>query len=638
MLRGMRKASSGFVGKAIMAVVVGFLVISFVIWGIGDIFRGGSRQTVATVGSTEISGEQFRQIYNDRLQQLSRQVGRPVTPAQARAFGFDQQLLGQLVAEAALDEQTRKLKLGVANDDISKRIMQDPSFRGLSGGFDQTRFEQVIRQAGYTEQRYVAEQRKVSLRRQLAGAITSGAAVSAAETETVNRYQNEQRNVDYVTVTRAVAGEIPAPAAEALEKYFNDRKVTFRAPEYRKLTILMLSADEIAKSIQISDDDAKAIYETRKAQYSTPEKREIAQIVFPNEEEAKVAAAKVAAGTWFELIASERGLKLTDINLGVIARSAIADKAIADAAFALKAGEVSGPVVGRFGIALLRVNKIEAEHTNTYEEVAADIKTTLANERAKQQVATLRDKIEDELAGGAKLDEVAQKTGIAARVVDAVDRSGRAPDGNPANMPAGVDVLSNAFSTAVGVESDPVQITGGYAWYEVAAITAPRDRTLEEVRDRVEKSWRDDEVVTRLKVKAAEMVEKLKGGATLAALAEADKLKVETVTGLKRNSTEPLPQFAVMEVFKLAKDAAGSSEAKDPVERVVFRVTDITTPAFDAASPEAKQVNDTLKNAIADELLTQYVARIQSDLGTTINRTALTQALNASGGGGNTGN
>jgi peptidyl-prolyl cis-trans isomerase D len=638
MLRGLRKASSGFIGKVIMASVVGFLVISFVIWGIGDIFRGGGRQTVATVGSTEISGDQFRQTFNDRLQQLSRQVGRPVTPAQAQAFGFDQQLLGQLVAEAALDEQTRKMKLGVSNADISKRIMLDPSFVGLSGAFDQQRFEQAIRQAGYTEQRYVAEQRKVSLRRQLAGAITTGAAIPAAEIETVNRFQNETRDVDYVTITRASAGEIAAPSPEALEKYYTDRKVTFRAPEYRKLTVLMLSADAIAKAMQISDDDAKALYEARKVQYSTPEKRDIQQIVFPNEEDAKVAAAKVAAGNWFELVAGERGLKPTDINLGTIAKSAIADKAIADAAFELKAGDVSAPITGRFGVVLLRVNKIEPAHTSTYEEVAADLKTNLANDRAKQEVATKRDKIEDELAAGSRLSEVSQKIGVPAVTIDAIDRSGRGPDGNPANMPAGVDVLTQAFSTDVGVENDPVQITGGYAWYEVAGITPPRDRTLEEVRARVEQGWRDEEIATRLKTKATEMVEKLKGGETFAALAEADKLKVESAKALKRNSADPLPQFAVGEIFKLAKDTAGSSEAKDPIERVVFRVTAISVPAFDAASPEAKQMSDTLKNAIADELLTQYIARVETDLGTTINRAALTQALSASGGGGNTGN
>ena len=84
MLRGLRKASSNWLGKAVMAAVVGFLVISFAIWGIGDIFRGFGRSTVAKVGSTEIGVDQFRQIYNDHLQQLSRELGRPVTPDQAR--------------------------------------------------------------------------------------------------------------------------------------------------------------------------------------------------------------------------------------------------------------------------------------------------------------------------------------------------------------------------------------------------------------------------------------------------------------------------------------------------------------------------------------------------------------------------
>src|ERR1700712_3567713 len=101
MLRGMRQASTNWVGKSIMITVVGFLAISFVIWGIGDIFKGGSRQTVATIGGTEISSEQFRQSFTDRLQQISRQVGRPVTPAQAVAYGIDQQLLGQMIGEAA---------------------------------------------------------------------------------------------------------------------------------------------------------------------------------------------------------------------------------------------------------------------------------------------------------------------------------------------------------------------------------------------------------------------------------------------------------------------------------------------------------------------------------------------------------
>src|SRR5437762_10801326 len=82
MLRGMRKASSNWLGKTIMAVVMGVLIISFGIWGIADIFRGFGQSTLAKVGHIEISLNQFRQLYTDRLQQISRQFGRPLTTEQ----------------------------------------------------------------------------------------------------------------------------------------------------------------------------------------------------------------------------------------------------------------------------------------------------------------------------------------------------------------------------------------------------------------------------------------------------------------------------------------------------------------------------------------------------------------------------
>ncbi len=174
MLRGLREASSNWIGKTIMWAVVLTLIGAFGIWGIGDMFRVSSRAPVATIGSTEITGDQFRQIFNDRLQQFSRQVGRPVTPTQARAIGFDQQLLGQLIGEAALDESTQKLGLNVSVAELAKRVANDQAFRGITGEFDRARFDATLRQAGYTEQRFFAEQRKVYMRRQLRARFVGG--------------------------------------------------------------------------------------------------------------------------------------------------------------------------------------------------------------------------------------------------------------------------------------------------------------------------------------------------------------------------------------------------------------------------------------------------------------------------------
>src|SRR4029450_2878803 len=133
MLRGLRKASSNWLGKAVMAAVVGFLVISFAIWGIGDIFRGFGRSTVAKIGRTEITVEQFRTLYNDRLQQYSRQLGRPISADQARAAGLDRVVIGQIFSELLVDERARELRLALSCSEVVKLITNDHAFRGPHG-------------------------------------------------------------------------------------------------------------------------------------------------------------------------------------------------------------------------------------------------------------------------------------------------------------------------------------------------------------------------------------------------------------------------------------------------------------------------------------------------------------------------
>src|SRR5258705_12436350 len=113
MLRGIRTASANWLGRIVMGVVLGLSAVSFAIWGIGDIFRGFGRSGLARIGGTEISGEQFRQLYNERLQQLGRQLGRPITLDQAPAMGLDQQLGGQLIGEAPLDGRGKGWPLSV---------------------------------------------------------------------------------------------------------------------------------------------------------------------------------------------------------------------------------------------------------------------------------------------------------------------------------------------------------------------------------------------------------------------------------------------------------------------------------------------------------------------------------------------
>lgn len=614
-----------------MAVVMGVLIVSFGIWGIADIFRGFGQSTLAKVGSTEISTEQFRQIYTDRLQQLGRQFGRPLTPDQARAYGFDRQVLQQTIAEAALDEEARRMRLGQSQDETMRTIYNDPNFKGLNGQFEPQRFQAVIRQLGYTEQRYLAEQRRVGLRRQIAGTIGAGIEPPKTLIEALVRYQNEQRSIEYIKLDAAQAGTIDPPSPEALAAYFEDHKAQFRAPEYRKIAFVVVTPEDIGKWTEVSDEDAKKIFEQRRNQLGTPEKREVSQIVFPNMEEANAARARLTSPTSFDDLVKERNLNLSDVDLGMVAKSAILDPAVADAAFSLPSGDVSQPVQGRFGVALVKVGKIEPGTIPTYESMAGEIKKQIATERAREKVADLHNKMEDERGGGSNLAEAAQKLGLAAVTIDAVDRSGRLPNGQPvANVPTGLDVVSQAFGSDVGVDNEPIQFRGGYVWYDVLGVTPSRERSLDEVRDQVEVKWREDQIATKLREKATEIVKKVEAGGKLADEASALGVKLETADKFRRDAALPgLPESVVSSAFRTAKDGVGQATGTGGGDRIVFRVTDIIVPPVDVASDEVKKLKEALQRGLTDEQVAQYVNKIENDIGTTINQAAFAQVTGA---------
>ncbi|MGH6641098.1 MAG: SurA N-terminal domain-containing protein [Bradyrhizobium sp.] len=631
MLRGIRKASSNWLGKAIMSVVMGVLILSFAVWGIADIFKGFGQSTLAKIGKTEISTEQFRQIYTDKLQQLGRQFGRPLTMEQARAFGLDRQVLQQTIAEAALDEDARRMGLGQSDAEVMRIIYNDPSFKGLGGNFDPARFQATIRQYGYTEQRYLAEQRRVGLRRQIAGTISAGLEPPKLLIDALTRFQNEQRSVEYIKLDAAQAGTIETPSPETLAAYFDDHKTQFRAPEYRKLSFVVVNPEEVGKWSEVSDEDARKVFEQRRDRIGTPEKREVQQMVFPNAEEALAARSRITSGTSFDDVAKERGLNLTDVDLGLIAKSAIIDPAIADAAFALPSGEVSQPVQGRFGVALVKIGKIEPGVTPSYESVAGQVKKEIATERARSKVAELHNKMEDERGGGASVVEAAQKLGLTAVTIEAVDRSGRTPDGQPAgNIPRGLDVVSQAFTSNIGVDNDPIQFAGGYVWYDLLGVTPSRERNLDEVRAQVETKWREDQISTKLRAKATEMVGKLETGGTLAGEAASVGSKVETATGFRRDaSLSGVPSGLITAAFRTVKDGAGQTSGAGGSEWIVYRVTDVNVPSSDVASDEVKKLKETLLRGLTDEQVAQYVTKIESEIGTTINQAAFAQVTGA---------
>ena len=628
LLDGLRTASKSWFGKAIMTLVFGVIIVSFAIWGIGDIFRGFGQGKLGVVGSTEISSEAYRYAYQTELQRLQQRLRRVVTNDEARQAGLDRQVLGRLVTEAALDQKAKSLGLAMSDQQLAKSVQDDPGFKDpVTGAFDRARFDAVLRDNGLNERTFVREQKATYLRQEIGQALAGALDTPKVMTAAVDRYRNQARSVDYVLLTPSTAGEAQQPSDEELKKFYEERKAQFVAPQYRKIVTLAVTPTTAAKPADVSDADAQKVYDASKeTRFGTPEKRDIQQIVFPNEAEAQAAAEKIKSGASFDSVAAERKLTAKDIDLGSLTRAQVQDPAIAEAAFTLKTGEVSAPIKSKFGVALVRVAKTTPAVVRPFADVAQEIKTEIARDRAKKSVQVLHDKIEDQRAAGKPLAEAAKAAGLEARTIDAIDERGLAPNGLPVpDLVSPADLVRAVFASDIGVDNETISTKdNGYIWFEVQKVDPSRQLSFDEVKDRVSAAWRADATAKKLSDKAAEIVKKLKDGAQLSKIAADEKLELKHNSNVRRTGADGFEPQAIVAVFNQPDHGVGSSAA--PGGRMVFQILETSSPEFNPDSQANREMAKQMKALIADDLLTEYVQRLQKDYGVRINEAAVRAA------------
>src|SRR5271154_2887578 len=484
MLGAIRNAAQGVVGKAIMTVVMGLIIVSFVIWGVGDMLRGFTASTVASVGGAKISAQEYRIAYDRTIQQYQRRLRRPFTNEEARQIGLDRSVLQRLLSEAAVDGEAGKLGLNVSDDAPREIITSNPGFRDKSGPFAPPRSAGALRDLDMTERGFVSELRKQALRQFVVAALTTGVAAPKAEVAAEADYQGQSRSVDYFLLPAAAVGEIPAPSEEALKTFFNDRKSSYRAPEFRSMDVLALEPETIANAAEVSDADAEAAYAKlagKDPRFGAPEKRDLQQILFPNDADASAAETKLKAGLSFDDLVKDRGLRAEDTDIGETTKDAMLDQAEANAVFALPQGGVSGVLKSQFGPVIIRVKGMTPSTVKPYAEVADQVKKEVSASRAGDKIQAMHDKIEDARVSGKSLADAGKAVGLSAETIAAVDAAGREPKGAEVNLPDKPELLRAAFASDVGLDESPLNTKdGGYIWYEIAKVDPAHDLTFEE--------------------------------------------------------------------------------------------------------------------------------------------------------------
>lgn len=632
MLGGIRAAQSTWVGKSLTTLIFGVILVAFVIWGMGDPFRGIGANSVAQVGDVSVSAAVYRQAYLDALGDLQRRAKRAVTNDEAHRIGLDAQVLSRLMSEAALDDRAQSLDLAISGPQVAKSVMAE--FAGPGGTFDRTRFDAVLRDRSTSEAAFLRDQRQVYLRQELAGALVGGIEAPVAALDALHRYEDETRSLDAMEVPASAAGPVPPPDDAALKTYYGGHKDAFRSPQYRGLVVLSVTPATVTKPDGVSDADAQSLYDRVKDQrFSTPEKRHVSEVVFPDESAAAAFVRRVRGGEDFaEAARTDKGGGQA-VDLGTVAKDAIFDRAVADAAFGLPTGGTGDPVKGRFGDVVVHVDALVAAASRPFPEVEAALKGEIAQSRAAAQVTALHDRIEDARASGKGLSDAAAAAGLKADVIPAVDAAGNAPDGKPVgNLVDGPNLLKAAFASDTGVDNDTLSTPdGGFMWFEVAHVDPARQLTLDEAKAKVAAAWTEDEAARRLDAEAAALVRDIDGGRqTLeGAAASLGGLSVTHVADAKRAGTPGLPAGVVARVFDVPVGGAGSAPT-GPASRTLFKVLDSVTPPFDPDADASKHLAQRYGAALQDAVVTDYLGTIGAKLGTRVDQAAVRAASGAS--------
>ena len=627
MLNALRKQAGSWVVKALLLL----LVLSFAVWGIGDVFFGGLQNpAVATVGDAEVSSDELARSFNQSVRSLQQRFGPQFDREQAVQLGIMQQALQELVGQRLLDLRTREMDLTVADSTLRNLVTADPVFQ-IAGRFDRSRFEQLLLANGLTEEGYLASLRQDVVRGTLTDGVTAAVTVPDALVGALYRHRNEKRRGRFVLVETTSIEDVPEPSEEDLQAYHDANQDRFTAPEYRGLTFITLEPEDLIDEVAISDDRIAAEYQDRIDSYRTPERRKVTQLLASDRDTIDAAVRRLEEGETTAEVAEamkDQGISLDD--LGSITRNDL-PASIAAAVFEQPEAEIGAPVESPFGWHLFEITEVEPEEVVPLTEVRDGLAEELALVEARDRLPAFANQLDDELAAGVSLDEAAATLGLSALKLEAVDREGRGPDGRSLeDMPPWPEFLATVAATPEG-ETSLLEETGLGTFFVVTvnSVTSPRLKPVEEVRDALAAAWQAEQRRDLAKVRAEELLARTDEVTSLDQLSEElPTTAIEPVTRSDRGTGQGISPGIVQALFSGDPGTVAGNVIETPTGFAIVAIDEAidASPGDDADAVE--QLRDELDIEARNDLLSQLEAALRREYPVEIDGAAINRVIN----------
>lgn len=594
--------------------LLGLLAISLV--GFGATGLSGTVRTIGEVGDKSISVTTYARALQQDLRAFEAQTGQPLPFDQAMLFGLPQQTLGRVVAARALDAETSRLGISVGDGTLAEQLVDIRAFSGIDGRFDRESYKMALENAGLSEGEFETQLREETARTLVQGSIVDGIAMPSTYADTLRDYVGETRDFTWARLDQTdLDAPLPEPSEDELIAYHQANTPDFTTPEMKRITYAVLLPDMLIDTVQVDETALREAYDSRSAEFNQPERRLVERLVFADADAAQSARAAIDAGeTDFAATVAARGLDLADIDLGDVTEDELG-AAGADI-FAAEQDAVIGPIDTDLGPALFRINGVIPARETPFEAAQFILREELANDRATRIIDQQMQSIDDLLAGGATLEEVAAETEMQLGSIDWFDGLGEDIAAYAAFTEAAADLAAEDFPEVLPLED------GGIVAMRLDEILEPRIQPLAEVRKDVIDGWEASETEKRLRAQAEAILPRLEEGQAF----EANGLVPERETGLsRRNSVTGTPGDFMQTVFTLQPGDATLVEGFGAVWLVRLDAINPADPGDEDVAALTDALTQEAEAALARDIFNIYQNAVRARLGASLNQ----QAINA---------
>ena len=398
MLRALRNQTQSIFFKIFLVL----LICGFALWGVGDLTGGNTTKPVLITDSKEISIDKaINEINRIRYSSASR-------PSFNEIFenGTYKTVLNKLEQEILLNSEAEELNLNVPMSVVTQTISQENNFKDPLGKFSQIKFNQSLKNAGLSETKYLEMINTEANLKQISTPFSTNDYYSEKVIKKIMDWQNEIRNIEYDFFDLLTPKDIKRPSEETLTNFYEENKEKYQIPLTRNIQYLEISPNYFTKQVKISDSQINERYKIEKSNYKIDEKREILQVTTQDEEKVKKFFKTVGKNNFKELALELFNLSENDINLGLVKKTDL-PSTNADALFKANLNEIVGPLKTEFGYNVYKIIKIEPEGSIEYSKIIEDIKSKIIKEKSTEVLFEKLDIIEDLLAEGSNLSEIA---------------------------------------------------------------------------------------------------------------------------------------------------------------------------------------------------------------------------------------